>query len=75
MTFGDYKREKCPHCGAEMKALAQSLYCPNDCDRIPQQELNTRETEPIRLRCPKCQSPDLTQIYFWTWSGHKMFRL
>ena len=26
---------KCPTCGTEMKPLATSVYCPNDCDRVP----------------------------------------
>lgn len=24
---------KCPDCGSEMRPLAVTLYCPNDCDR------------------------------------------
>lgn len=35
---------KCPDCGAEMKPLALSVYCPNDCDRIVRDEIDPEKT-------------------------------
>lgn len=35
---------KCPDCGTEMKPLALSVYCPNDCDRKVQQEIDPEKT-------------------------------
>lgn len=38
---------KCPDCGAEMKPLAYSEFCPNDCDRKVQVEIDPEKTEKI----------------------------
>ena len=60
MALGDYKIEHCTHCGRQMKPLAQTLYCPNDCDRIPQLDFSFVDTQPItRLQCPHCASFDV----------------
>ena len=38
---------KCPECGAEMKPLATSVYCPNDCDRKVTEHIDPEKTEPL----------------------------
>jgi hypothetical protein len=38
---------KCPDCGIEMKPLAYSEYCPNDCDRKVQEEVDPEKTPKI----------------------------
>jgi hypothetical protein len=38
---------KCPDCGTEMKPLATSVYCPNDCDRIVTEYIDPEKTEKI----------------------------
>ena len=35
---------KCPDCGAQMKPLAYSEYCPNDCDRKVESEIDPEKT-------------------------------
>lgn len=46
---------KCPDCGAEMKPLAYSVYCPNDCDRIPEL-IDPEKTEKIIYFTPPSES-------------------
>ncbi len=41
---------KCPDCGTEMKPLATSVYCPNDCDRKVTEHIDPEKTEPIRFK-------------------------
>lgn len=38
---------KCPDCGAEMKPLVFSEYCPNDCDRKVQDEIDPEKTPKV----------------------------
>ena len=38
---------KCPDCGTEMKPLATSVYCPNDCDRKVTEYIVPEKTEPM----------------------------
>ena len=38
---------KCPDCGTEMKPLATSVYCPNDCDRKVTEHIDPERTEKI----------------------------
>lgn len=38
---------RCPDCGAEMKPLATSVYCPNDCDRKVVEFIDPEKTEKI----------------------------
>lgn len=35
---------KCQDCGTEMKPLATSMYCPNDCDRKVEEEIDPEKT-------------------------------
>lgn len=51
---------KCPDCGTEMKPLALSMYCPNDCDRKVQAEIETEKTQPYR----KPSSANSDPVYF-----------
>ncbi len=38
---------KCPDCGTEMKPLATSMFCPNDCDRKVTEHIELEKTEKI----------------------------
>ncbi len=38
---------KCPDCGSQMKPLAYSEYCPNDCDRKVQGEIDPEKTPKV----------------------------
>lgn len=38
---------KCPDCGTEMKPLATSVYCPNDCDRVVTEHVDPEKTPKI----------------------------
>lgn len=38
---------RCPDCGAEMRPLAMSVYCPNDCDRKVADEIDPEKTPRI----------------------------
>lgn len=53
---------RCAKCGAEMRPLAYTSYCPNDCDRlVPRREpLHVDEDFfiPKRRRCPYCRTLD-----------------
>lgn len=51
---------RCPDCGAEMKPLATSTYCPNDCDRKVQEEIDPEKTPKIIYP----ESSDLTLCGF-----------
>lgn len=65
-------KQYCPDCGREMKPLSQSFYCPNDCDRKPKEiEAKDEITTPIRLRCPKCNGPDVVRHNLLFWYGWK----
>lgn len=71
MPFTDGKHY-CPDCGREMKPLAQSWFCPNDCDRKPQ-EIKEEITQKIAtsLECPSCKSPDVVRHNMYFWYGWK----
>lgn len=43
---------KCPDCGTEMKPLATSVYCPNDCDRKVTEYIEPERTEKIYFLDP-----------------------
>lgn len=43
---------KCPDCGTEMKPLATSVYCPNDCDRKVAVHIEPERTEKIYFLDP-----------------------
>lgn len=48
---------KCTVCGTEMKPLAFSVYCPNDCDRIVAESIETEKT-------PRFTKPNLNGTSF-----------
>lgn len=70
MPFADYLKKRCPTCSANMRPLANSLFCPNDCDRAPKTFIESEKTEPIRRKCPKCSSPDIVTRAFWGGTYH-----
>lgn len=47
---------KCPDCGTEMKPLATSMYCPNDCDRKVREEIDPEKTPRIVFRTDRRNS-------------------
>lgn len=49
---------KCPDCGTEMKPLALSMYCPNDCDRKVQEEIDPEKT-PLLIKWDTTEAMDL----------------
>lgn len=61
------KKEFCTQCGKEKKPLLSTLYCPNDCDRIPENidpedEITARI---VMLQCPSCNSFDVKPYDNW----------
>jgi NMD protein affecting ribosome stability and mRNA decay len=72
MPFADYLRQSCPTCGQEMKPLANTLFCPNDCDRsdgVPL-EIDREITTEIRI-CTHCGSPDYVEQSYFGWKYYK----
>lgn len=60
----------CPDCGREMKALARSIYCPNDCDRAPE-FIDFEITQPSNIACcPKCKSTDIESFFILFYNMH-----
>ena len=61
---------KCPDCGTEMKPLAFSVYCPNDCDRKVQEEIDPEKT-PRMILVSSSEESDSTSLAYelmdWTW--------
>ena len=59
---------KCPDCGAEMKPLATSVYCPNDCDRKVTEYIDPEKTEPMWPAKPKQLKLDLVGLSWYDWA-------
>lgn len=53
---------KCPDCGTEMKPLATSVYCPNDCDRKVREEIDPEKTPRIIFFDAKAGAKDVIHI-------------
>ncbi len=65
---------KCPDCGEEMKPLAFSEFCANDCDRKPEaiETETTQKYGPFAYakRCPKVPCGSLNVEQFITADGY-----
>ncbi len=57
---------KCPDCGAQMKPLAYSEFCPNDCDRKVQGEIDPEKTPKLIFWDGPIEGPPEPEIPFIT---------